>query len=55
VGQNWYQSTGIALVLGAGHSFLILKEYHQGYKKNILPPLEPKLLVMLGRIVKRSK
>jgi trehalose-6-phosphatase len=24
-------------------------------QKNVLPPLEPKLLVMLGRIVKRCK
>jgi hypothetical protein len=25
------------------------------FTKNVLPPLEPKLLVMLGRIVKRCK
>jgi hypothetical protein len=33
--------------------FFILKELHLGFSKNALPPLEPKLLVMLGRIVKR--
>ncbi len=31
--------------------FLILKGHHHGfYKKNIFPPLEPKLLVMWERI-----
>jgi hypothetical protein len=33
VSQNWYQLTGIAAVLGAGHSFLILKEHHLGFYK----------------------
>jgi hypothetical protein len=40
---------------GAGHSFLILRDTILDFAKNILPPLEPKLLVMLGRIVKRCK
>jgi hypothetical protein len=51
VGRNWYQSTGIALVLGRWTFFLILKGHHLGFYKNNLPPLEYKLLVMLGRIV----
>jgi hypothetical protein len=52
VGRNWYKSTGIALVLGRWPFFLILKGHHLGFYKNVLTPLEPKLLVMLGRIVK---
>jgi hypothetical protein len=57
VGRNWYQSTGIALVLGRWTFVINFKEHkHFALKnKNILPPLEPNLLVMLGRIVKRCK
>jgi hypothetical protein len=43
VGQNWYQMIGIALVLGCWATILNLA-------KNVLPPLEPKLLVMWERI-----
>jgi hypothetical protein len=35
---------------GAGHSFFILQGLHLDFAKNILPPLEPKLLVMWERI-----
>jgi hypothetical protein len=45
VGRNWFQSTAIVLVLGRWTFFFNFK----GTKK-VLPPLEPKLLVMLERI-----
>jgi hypothetical protein len=50
-----YQSTGIALVLGRWTFFLILKGHHLVFYQKSFVPLEPKLLVMLGRIVKRCK
>jgi hypothetical protein len=43
VGRNWYQTIGIALVLGCWAFFF-------NFVKNGLPPLEPKLLVMWERI-----
>jgi hypothetical protein len=33
VGQNWYQSTGIAVVLGRWTFFLILKGHHLEFHK----------------------
>jgi hypothetical protein len=58
VGRNWYQSTGIALVLGRWTFFFDFKGTPSWIlQKNVLLPLEPKLLVpvMLGRIVKHCK
>jgi trehalose-6-phosphatase len=54
VGRNRYQSTGIALVLGRWTLVFNFKGTPSWIlQKNILPPLEPNLLEMLGRIVKR--
>jgi hypothetical protein len=53
--RNWYQSTGIPLLLGSWTFFFNFKRTQSWIlQKNFLPPLEPKLLVMLGRIWKRS-
>jgi hypothetical protein len=46
VGRYWYQSTGIALVMGCWTFFFDFKWTPSW----ILQKLEPKLLVMLGRI-----
>ncbi len=44
VGRNWYQLTGIALVLGRWTFFLNFKETPSWIlQKNFLPPLKPKL------------
>jgi hypothetical protein len=45
----------IALVLEHWIFFFILKGQHLGFAKNVLPPLEPKLLVMWERIVEGQK
>jgi hypothetical protein len=56
VGRNWYQSTAIVLVLGRWTFFFNFKGTPSWIlQNNVLPPLEPKLLVILGRIVKRCK
>jgi hypothetical protein len=53
--KKCYQSTDIALVLGRWTFFFNLKGHHLEFYKKVFLPLEPKLLVMLGRIVKRCK
>jgi hypothetical protein len=47
---NWYQTTGIALVLKRWIFFFNFKGHHLGFWKKVFLPLEPKLLLMFGRI-----
>jgi hypothetical protein len=57
VGRNRYQSAGTVLLQcsGAGHFYFILKGCHLGFRKNVLPLLEHKFLVLCERIGEAQK
>jgi hypothetical protein len=50
-----FRTDFIALVLRHWTFFLILKAHHLGFSRNVLPPLESKLLVMRKRIGEAMK
>jgi hypothetical protein len=49
VGRNWYQTTGIALVLGRWAFFLILKGHHLEFRKKVFAATLAQIIGNVGK------